>query len=206
MQVVFDPIDVSQDWLVHVSTRRRVTRPEYQAFCEANPDLRIERSAEGELIVMAPTYSFTGARNFRICTGLGIWTNKDGRGIACDSSTGYVLPNGARRSPDASWTLKSRIAQLETRSRNKFWRLCPDFVIELRSETDRVRTLRNKMREYMENGAQLGWLIDPENRSIEIYRPGGEVETRVGVDKLEGEGPVSGFVLDLPYIWNPLGD
>ena len=200
------PFLINEVYLPATLTVEPMNDEEFIAFCEEHPDLNFEMTAEGELIVMAPTYSFTGARNFRICTGLGIWTEKDGRGIACDSSTGYVLPNGARRSPDASWTLKSRVAQLETRSRNKFWRLCPDFVIELRSETDRVRTLRNKMREYMENGAQLGWLIDPENRSIEIYRPGCEVESRIGADKIEGEGPVSGFVLELPLIWNPLGD
>ena len=162
------PFLINEVYLPATLTVEPMSDEEFIAFCEEHSDLNFEMTAEGELIVMAPTYSFTGARNFRICTGLGNWTEKDGRGIACDSSTGYVLPNGARRSPDASWTLKSRVAQLETRSRHKFWRLCPDFVIELRSETDRLRTVGNKMREYMENGAQLGWLIHPENRSIEI--------------------------------------
>ena len=200
------PFLINETYLPATLTADPMSDEEFAAFCAEHPDLNFEMTAEGELIVMAPTYSFTGARNSRICGQLDAWSTSDVRGISCDSSTGFVLPNGARRSPDASWTLKSRVAQLEARSRKKFWRLCPDFVIELRSETDRLRTLRDKMREYMENGAQLGWLIDPENRSIEIYRPGCEVETRVGLNKIEGEGPVSGFVLDLPLIWNPLGD
>lgn len=197
---------INEAYLPATLTVEPMSDDEFIAFCEEHSDLNFEMTAEGELIVMAPTYSFTAARNFDIGGQLFNWTKKDGRGIACDSSGGFVLPNGARRSPDASWTLKSRVEQLEARSRKKFWRLCPDFVIELKSESDRPRAVRSKMREYIDNGAQLGWLIDPENRSIEIYRPGREVETRIGPDKIEGEGPVSGFVLDLPQIWNPPGE
>ena len=130
---------------------------------------------------------------------------RDGRGFASDSSSGFVLPNGARRSPDAAWTLKTRIASLDPAIREKFWHICPDFVIELRSSTDRHRALRDKMHEYLANGAQLGWLIDPDRRSVEVYRPGGEVETRTDIDSIAGEGPVAGFVLDLSFVWSPLG-
>lgn len=125
--------------------------------------------------------------------------------IACDSSTGFALPNGARRSPDAAWTLKSRVAQLDAASREKYWHLCPDFVVELQSSTDRPRILKDKMREWLANGAQLGWLIDPEHRSVAIYRPEGQAETHTGIESIPGEGPVAGFVLDLSFVWNPLG-
>ena len=197
---------INEAYLPATLTVEPMSDDDFMAFCEEHADLNFEMTAEGELIVMAPTYSLTAARNSSICTELGSWARKDGRGIVCDSSGGYVLPNGARRSPDASWTFKARIAQLETKKRKKFWPLCPDFVIELKSETDRSRTVKLKMREYMENGAQLGWLIDPEKRSIEIYRPGCEVKTLVDVDKIDGEGPVFGFTLDLATVWNPLGD
>ena len=124
----------------------------------------------------------------------------------CDSSTGFVLPNGARRSPDASWTLKSRVRKIDTRKRKSFLHLCPDFVIEVRSDSDRLPSVRKKMREYLANGAQLGWLIDPERRSVEIYRPDGQVESRAGIKNIEGEGPVASFVLDLTYVWDPLAE
>ena len=183
-----------------------MTDEEFAAFCAEHSELDFEMSAEGELIVMAPTYSDTGASNSQVATQLGFWANADRRGIVCDSSTGFVLPNGARRSPDASWTLKSRVLQLGDRGRKSFWHLCPDFVIEVKSQSDRLKVLQNKMREYLEQGAQLGWLIDPETRTVEIYRPNGEVATRVGIDRIQGEGPVADFTLDLTYVWDPLAD
>jgi Uma2 family endonuclease len=178
---------------------------EFAEFCAEHPDLFFEMTAEGEIIVMPPTYSVTGARNSRNNRHLDAWAERDGRGIACDSSTGFVLPDGARRSPDASWTLKSRIERLDPASRERYWHRCPDFVIELQSSTDRPRVLRNKMREWLANGAQLGWLIDPDSRSVAIYRPDREVETRTDIDSITGEGPVAGLVLDLSFVWNPLG-
>jgi Uma2 family endonuclease len=134
------------------------------------------------------------------------WEKKDGRGICCDSSGGFVLPNGARRSPDASWTLKSHVQQLGAKQRNAFWHLCPDFVIEIKSASDRLKTLQKKMLEYVEQGAQLGWLINPETKTVEIYRPSGQVEKRAEIVTLEGEGPVAGFVLDLTCVWDPFAD
>jgi len=163
-------------------------------------------TAEGELIVMPPTNSDTGASNFDIDVQLGIWAKKDRRGVGCDSSTGFVLPNGARRSPDASWTLKSRAKQLDSDQRDSYWHLCPDFVIEVRSKSDRLKQLREKMREYIEQGAQLGWLINPQDKTIEVFRADGSSQVLTGVDKIEGEGPVSGFVMDLTYVWDPLAD
>ena len=187
-------------------TAHPMTDEEFTAFCAEHPELNFEMSSEGELIVMAPTHSDTGASNYEVAIQFGIWAKKDRRGIGCDSSTGFVLPNGARRSPDVSWTLKTRIAQLVPRKRESFWHLCPDFVIEVRSDSDRLNPLRAKMAEYLAQGAQLGWLIDPKNRSVEIYRPNGEVEKRSGADSLAGEGPVAGFVLDLRSVWDLLAD
>ena len=186
-------------------TGHPMTDEEFAGFCAEHPDLFFEMTAEGEIIVMPPAYSLTGARNGEVFIQLGMWAKQDGRGIACDSSTGFALPNGARRSPDAAWTLRSRIAQPDAASREKYWHLCPDFVIELQSSTDRPRIVKEKMREWVANGAQLGWLIDPNQRSVTIYRPDGQVETRTEIDSIAGEGAVAGFVLDLSCVWNPLG-
>ena len=170
-------------------------------FCADHPDLRFETTAVGDLLVQAPTFPKTGVCNLYLGRHLGNWEEKDGRGITCDSSTGFVLPNGARRSPSLSWTLKSRIAELD--SPEGFWHLCPDFVMELKSPTDRLKTLHAKMTEYMENGAQLGWLIDPETRSVSIYRPTGEVEIHTNIDSRTATEPLIGFTLDLVHVWNP---
>jgi Uma2 family endonuclease len=187
-------------------TAQPMTDEEFMALCAEHPELHFEMTAEGELIVMAPTHSDSGASNFEVAGQLREWARKDRRGIGCDSSTGFVLPNGARRSPDASWTLKTRVAELGNEKRNSFWHLCPDFVIEVRSATDRLKPLQAKMLEYVSQGAQLGWLIDSANRSVEIYRPNGQIEKRSGIDTLEGEDPVPGFVLDLTFVWDPFAD
>ena len=192
------------DFLPATLTAHPMSDEEFAEFCSEHPDLFFEMSADGELIVMAPTYSSTGARNQEIGVQLGVWAKLDGRGITCDSSAGFVLPNGARRSPDASWTLKSRIEQMDAAQREKFWHLCPDFVIELKSASDRPRAIHKKMIEYLANGAQLGWLIDPGTRTVSVYRREGEVETLTCVASIAGEGPVAGFVLELASVWNPL--
>ena len=116
------------------------------------------------------------------------------------------MPNGARRSPDASWILETRIQQLGTKRRKAFWHLCPDFVIEIKSDSDRLKSLQKKMLEYLEQGAQLGWLINPENKTVEIYRAGGGVEKYANLEQIGGEGPVVGFELDLTYVWDLLAD
>ncbi len=197
---------ISDAYLPATLTVPPMTDEEFVAFCAKHPDLNFEMSAEGELIVMAPTNSDTGACNSEAVGILRNWARKDRRGLVCDSSTGFVLPNGARRSPNASWTLKSRVEELGSRKRGSFWNLCPDFVIEVRSESDRLKALQRKMAEYLSQGAQLGWLIDPPNRSVTIYRPNSEVETRSGITQIEGEGPLEGFVLDLTYVWDPFAD
>lgn len=159
---------------------------EFAAFCAEHPELNFEMSAEGELIVMPPTNSDTGACNLEVAGILRNWARKDGRGIACDSSTGFVLPNGARRSPDASWTLKARLEAMGSAKRDSFWHLCPDFVIEVRPKSDRVKPLERKMAEYLNQGAQLGWLIDRQRRSVSVYRASGEVETLTGINEMAG--------------------
>ena len=184
-----------------------MTDAEFAAFCAEHPDLKFETTAEGQILIMPPAFSLTGLRNAKICRQLDAWAESDGSGLALDSSAGFVLPNGARRSPDASWVLKSRVRELTPTARRGFWHLCPDFVIELRSETDRLKALRAKMREYLEQGAQLGWLIDPDSRTVEIHRAGSaEPELRANADSVEGEGPVAGFRLELARVWDPLAD
>ena len=199
------PLVIDDRFLPATLNASPMTDNEFATFCAEHPDLNFEMTAEGELIAMAPTHYLTGFRNQRIGRMLDTWAEKDGRGMSFDSSTGFVLPDGARRSPDASWALVSRIDQTAPTDEEVFLHLCPDFVIELRSGSDRLTAIRTKMHEYVENGCQLGWLIDPQNRSVEIYRPGREMETLSGVESISGEGPVSGFVLDLKVIWNPRG-
>ena len=177
-----------------------MTDDEFVAFCRHYEDCSVECTAEGEIIIMPPNYSRTGERNLEILVQLGIWTKKDGRGEAYDSSAGFRLPNGARRSPDASWIRKDRVAALPREQQKRFYYLCPDFVM-LRSSTDRISRLKKKMEEYLANGAELGWLIDPEERIVWIYRPGHAAECVVNPERISGEGPVAGFVLELADIW-----
>src|SRR5262249_5184031 len=148
-----------------------------------------------DLVIMPPTGSETGKSNIKISAQLEIWSERDGRGIAFDSSTGFRLPNTAMRSPDASWLFKSRWNALSAEERKKFAPLCPDFVIELRSESDVLRTLQDKMQEYLENGAQLGWLIDPLEHRVYAYRSGQPVEELDKPDSLSDDPLLPGFVL-----------
>ncbi|NEQ18104.1 MAG: Uma2 family endonuclease, partial [Moorea sp. SIO3E2] len=171
-------------------------------FCQVNRELRIERTSEGEIIVMPPTGGETGKRNLSIGGQLWTWVEQDGTGVGFDSSTGFKLPNGAERSPDASWVKLERWEALTPQQRQKFAPICPDFVIELRSPTDRVKDLKNKMEEYRSNGASLGWLIDPNSRQVYIYRPGVEVEQLDNPATVKGdESVLPGFVLKLDKIW-----
>ena len=178
----------------------------FARLCAEHSDLNLELSAHGELISMPQTYTWTGARNNEVSRQLGNWARQDKRGVAFDSSTGWLLPNTARRSPDAAWILKQRIKDLDPAAFSRYWPVCPNFVIEMRSQTDRIRVLREKIEEWLANGAQLAWLIDAEARTVEIYRPGYEAETRAGVSSVAGEGPVEGFVLDLAPVWDPLAE
>ncbi len=175
---------------------------EFARFCSEHEEYFFEMTAEGDMVVMAPRYPFTSIQNARITGQLVRWAEKDRCGLVTSSTTGLRLPNGARRSPDAAWIPKQEILALP-RIEDCYWRLCPPFVIELLSRLDRIQTIRAKMQEYIENGAKLGWLIDPETRSVEIYRPGRGVERLENVESIAGEGPVEGFVLDLQPVWDP---
>ena len=174
-------------------------------FCQTNRDLTIERDAQGRFIIMPPAGGESGSRNGEVTRVLGNWVVSDGKGRFFDSSTGFILPNGATRSPDAAWVSKMRLANLTPEEKKKFLPLCPDFVIEIRSPTDALATLKDKMEEYRQNGARLGWLLDVQNKQVLIYRNGEtDVETLENPQSLSGETVLPGFVLDMADIWNPL--
>jgi Uma2 family endonuclease len=195
---------IDEAFLPAILTAQPMTDEQFAKFCSEHPDLFFEMSSEGELIVRPPNYTLTAYRHRAILTQLDHWAQIDGRGGVADAAGGFVLPNGARRAPDAAWTLSSRVRALDPKMLERYWHLCPDFVIEVRSQTDRWRVLREKMREWIDNGAQLAWLIDPEVRTVEIYRPNGGVEVLANPESLKGEGPVEGLTLDLLPVWDPL--
>ncbi|MBW4571582.1 MAG: Uma2 family endonuclease [Tolypothrix carrinoi HA7290-LM1] len=178
-----------------------LTDEQFFQLCQANRDLRFERTATGELIIMPPTGGETGNRNGRLTQQLFNWADADDTGIAFDSSTGFKLPNGADRSPDASWIKLERWNALTQEQQTRFLPLCPDFVVELLSPTDSLRDTQEKMREYRDNGARLGWLINRKSRQVEIYRIGQEVEVLESPVSLSGEDVLPGFVLNLKAIW-----
>ncbi len=169
---------------------------DFLEFCHLNRELRIERTKEGNIIIMPPTSSETGNRNFNLTVSFGIWARQDGTGKGFDSSTGFQLPNGAKRSPDLAWVRNERWEALSAEERKRFAPLCPDFVVELRSTYDSLAALEEKMKEYIANGAQLGWLIDPAERKIYIYRPNAEVEALDDPQSVSGEPLLKGFVLN----------
>lgn len=184
-------------------TRRsglRVSDKVFWRLCRDNGDLRLERTARGELIVMPPAGTESGGRNAYLTIRLGNWTEADGTGRVFDSSAGYTLPNGAIRSPDASWIALGRWEALSPADRRRFAPICPDFVVELMSPTDTRNEVRAKLVEYLEQGARLGWLLDPDAGEVEIYRPGREPETLRNPSTLSGEDVLPGFVLDLKGI------
>lgn len=179
----------------------KVTHEQFQQLASVNRDLRLERTAEGELIVMPPTGSDTGNRNLDIEGQLWLWNRQTKLGVAFNSSGGFHLPNGAVRSPDAAWVQLDRWEALTPEEQEGFAPICPDFVVELRSKSDNMEPLRAKMREYQANQALLGWLIDRKNRKVEIYRQGRDVEVLDNPTTLSGENVLPGFVLDLMEVW-----
>ncbi|QKQ72810.1 Uma2 family endonuclease [Nostoc sp. TCL240-02] len=195
IQTESTPLTVNFPWLV------QMTNEQFYEFCQANGDLRIERTANGEVIIMPPAFSDTGNRNFNIAAQLGNWTEQDGTGIGFDSSTGFTLPNGAMRSPDASWIQLERWNVLTDLQKASFAPICPSFVIELRSSSDRLSKLQEKMQEYIDNGTSLGWLIDRQNRKVYIYRPNREVEILDNPEAVMGNPELPGFILRMGKIW-----
>lgn len=180
-------------------TSTQLSDDQFYELCLANPDLRIERTASGELILMPPTGGETSNRNASLNAQLWVWNQKSGSGKVFDSSGGFKLPNGAERAPDTSWVELARWNALTPEQKEKFPPICPDFVIELRSSTDRLLPLQCKMQEYMDNGARLGWLINRKGRQVEIYRPQG-TEILQDPSKLSGESVLPGFELKLQGI------
>jgi Uma2 family endonuclease len=186
---------------VNLQSVLELTDEQFFKLCQANRDLRFERTATGELIIMPPTGGETGNRNGRITQQLMNWTDADGTGIAFDSSTCFKLPNGADRSPDAAWIKLERWNALTEEEKERFPPICPDFVIELLSPSDNLKVTQEKMREYIDNGARLGFLINRKSRQVEIYRLGKEVEILESPATVSGEDVLNGFFLNLDMIW-----
>ena len=180
----------------------KFTDDKFVEMVAANKDLRLELSAQGELSIMSPTGGETGDRNLELGGQVWFWNRQNGLGKAFDSSTGFKLPNGATRSPDVSWIKIERWNALTPEQRKRFLPLCPDFVIELVSESDDLADTQAKMREYIANGLRLGWLINPKNKQVEIYRPNQEIEVLQSPANLSGEDVLPGFILDLQPIFS----
>ena len=177
-----------------------MTGEQFLQFCSDNGDLRMELTAEKELIIMPPAGGTTSGRNSELNVDLGLWSRQDGTGKTFDSSVGFTLPNGAVLSPDASWILLSRWDTLTEAEQDKFPPICPDFVIELRSPSDRLPDVQRKMAEYLDNGVRLGWLIDPRNNRVHVYRPGQPVEVLEQPATVSGDPVLPGFALDMSVI------
>jgi len=178
-----------------------LTDEQLYELCRVNSELRIERTPGGELSIMAPTGGETSRRNAQLIAQLVVWANRDRTGISFDSSGGFRLPNGAVRSPDAAWVRLLAWLKLTEQQKEKFISLCPDFVVELRSATDNLQELQAKMEEYIDNGAQLGWLIDPQEKRIHVYRRQAQVEILESPENVAGDPVLKGFILELKEIW-----
>jgi Uma2 family endonuclease len=198
MQVAFPELDMPATVML---SPEGVSDDDYFAFCEANPELRLERTAEGAILIVPPAGLESSHRNNKVSRQLDVWASRDKRGKAFDSSAEFFLPNGAARSPDASWISNARLQTLPKSEKRKFPHLCPEFVVEVMSPSDRLKAAQAKMQEWVDNGVELGWLIDGDARTVYIYRAGKTVEKRSKISKLAGDGPVAGFVLKLDEIW-----
>jgi Uma2 family endonuclease len=178
----------------------RLSDEQFENVCRKHPDLQFELSAKGELIIMPPTLPDTGWKNSRLTRRVGNWTEEN-NGVDFDSSTIFTLKNGAKRSPDVAWITLEKWNNFSDSEKKKVSKITPDFVIELRSSTDSVKTLQAKMREYIENGVKLGWLIDPDHKKVHIYRANGEVEVLQNPETLDGEDILIGFRLNVQEIF-----
>ena len=190
-------------FLVHLRPVIELTDDQLFELCQINQDLWIERTAEGDLVIMAPEGWETGRRSITLGTLLTQWAWQDGTGVTCGSSGGFILPNGAMRAPDAAWVLRSRLTAFTAEQKQKFLPLCPDFVVEIRSPSDRLSSAQAKMQEYLDNGARLGWLIDPRSRQVYVYRANQPVERLENPATISGDPVLPGFILDLQKIWEP---
>ena len=201
MAAAYPVVQQDNEWSLHVDFRAvPLTGEQFYRLCMDNPELRMELTAHGELILMSHTGAKTSHRNSELNYQLVAWAKADRKGVTFDSSTVFSLPNGAKRSPDASWVLKKRWNALSDEEQEKFAPLCQDFVAELRSPSDRLDALKAKMKEYIDNGSKLGWLLDPLEKRVYISRPGRDVECLEEPQSLNGEDVVEGLVLDLREI------
>ena len=193
---------VSDSWPVVLpyDVSLKVSLADFQQISSLNPESRLELTAQGDLIVMPPESSWSGHRNAKISQYLGMWADQHG-GYEFGSSAGFILPDGSCRSPDASWISSDRWNALSAEEKSGFARICPDFVVELRSPSDSLPDLEAKMEEYMANGASLGWLIDPLSKTATVYRAGSAPESLVGPQHLSGENVLAGFALNLASIF-----
>lgn len=180
-----------------------MTPEEFQEFCRQNPDMHAELSSQGEVIFMSPSGGKSSASNALITGALIRWALQDDQGVVFDSSGGFILPNGAVRSPDAAWVRRQRLAELAPEEHDRFLPLCPDFVIEVASPSDRLADLQAKMKEYVGNGAQLGWLIVPATRSVYVYRPGKAARHLTDSETIDASPILPGFMLALIPVWQP---
>jgi Uma2 family endonuclease len=190
------PIDLSS-----LMTLPKMTDKQFYEFCRTNPDLRIERDAHGEVIVMPPAFSDTGNRNVKISAQLQNWADENDTGEVFDSSAGFTLPNGATRSPDTAWIESTRWNALSPEQQASFAPIAPDFVIELRSSSDTLLGFQEKMQEYTEQRVQLGLLIDRKNRKVHIYRPDREPEILENPERVSCDPELPGFALKMAKIW-----
>ena len=182
-------------------THQSITPEQFERLCAEYTDLRLELTSTGELIVMPPTGFKTGRRNSNLTYQLEAWARTDGIGLCVDSSTGFALPNGAIRSPDAAWVKREKCDSLTEQQMERFVPLCPDFVVELRSRSDSLTQVRAKMVEYLENGASLGWLIDPFKRQVYIYQPDRELVILENPETVSGDPLLPGFTLNVTELW-----
>ena len=201
MSTTFSPVEASPVVLHFGSFVQDMTDEQFYLFCQANPDLRLERTAEGDLIIMAPTGGKSGQRNAVLTARFVIWAEQDGSGVVFDSSTEFRLPNGAMRSPDVSWVRRDRLAKLSGEEQERFPPLCPDFVLELRSPSDSMASLKRKMEEYIQQGSELGLLLDPFERKVYLYRPNATPEVLDDPATITAEPALPGFSLSLKEIW-----
>src|SRR6266404_5185995 len=192
-----------QPLVLYLNPHIRLTDDQLFEFCQQNSFYQIERESNGDLVLMPPAGFATDDRNAGIITQLRTWADIDRKGVASGSSAGFLLPNGALRAPDAAWTLRTRLRAIPKEQIEKFVPLCPDFVIELKSPSDTLSTLQAKMTEYIDNGARLGWLIDPYHRQVHVYRPARDPEILDNPAAVSGDPELPGFTLDLEPLWNP---
>ncbi|HEV3470322.1 MAG TPA: Uma2 family endonuclease [Pyrinomonadaceae bacterium] len=203
MTAVLTPTeDATQEIVIHFSPiLKKLSEREFFEFCMLNRDLNWELTSDGDFVIMPPTTMKTGNRNFELNLAFGTWAKKDGTGKGFDSSAMFTLPNGAKRSPDCCWIRNERWEALPDEERESFSHIAPDFIAELRSRSDRLGRLQKKMEEYVANGVQLGWLIDPFEKKVYVYRPQAAVEILEDPETVSGDPLLRGFVLDVRPLW-----